>query len=198
MRYTGPKNKLARREGIDLGLKTSGSRAQRNLLKKIAVPPGQHGVSRRRGKLTDYSIQLREKQKLKRLYGISEKQMKNYFRRASRKIGNTADFLIQYLETRLDNIVYKLGFAPTRAAARQLVSHGHISVNSKRIDIPSYEVKINEPIGFVKDRSFPMPDIVIPSHLERKENEGKLTTCPKREDLPEVVNVQSVVEFYSR
>lgn len=207
MRYTGPKNRLARREGVDLGLKTVGSKAHKNLLKKIAVTPGQQGKSKRRRKMTDYGLQLRQKQKLKRTYGISEKQMKNYFKKGSRKIGNTGDFIIRYLETRLDNVVYRLGFTPTRAMARQLVSHGHIAVNSKKNNIPSYEVKIGDKISFVKVQSLTIPvvasmvaktDIIIPVYLVRKEEVGELKSYPQREDLSESSNIQSVVEFYSR
>lgn len=207
MRYTGPKNRLARREGVDLGLKTPGTKSHSNLLKRIAIVPGQHGVSRRRTKMTDYAVQLREKQKLKRIYGVSEKQMKNYFKKASKKIGNTAEYIVQYLEKRLDNIVYKLNFAPTRASARQLVSHGHISVNKKKVDIPSYEVKVGETIGFVKEKSLDIPlvsamvgktELIIPSFLDKKEKEGSLIADPQKTHMPEIVNTQLVVEFYSR
>lgn len=207
MRYTGPKNRLARREGVDLGLKTPGTKSHSNLLKRIAIVPGQHGVSRRRTKMTDYAVQLREKQKLKRIYGVSEKQMKNYFKKASKKIGNTAEYIVQYLEKRLDNIVYKLNFAPTRASARQLVNHGHISVNKKKIDIPSYEVKVGETIGFVNEKSLNMPlvsamtdktELIIPSFLDKKGEEGSLVADPQKTHMPEIVNTQLVVEFYSR
>lgn len=207
MRYTGPKNRLARREGVDLGLKTPGTKSHSNLLKRIAIVPGQHGVSKRRTKMTDYAVQLREKQKLKRIYGVSEKQLKNYFKKASRKIGNTAEYIIQHLEKRLDNIVYRLNFAPTRASARQLVAHGHIAVNKKKVTIPSYTVAVGETIGFVKEASLDIPAIVVmlnateltvPSFLEKKETEGVLIKDPQKEHMPQIVNTQLVVEFYSR
>jgi small subunit ribosomal protein S4 len=117
MRYTGPKNRLSRREGIDLGLKTPGSKSQASLLRRLNIIPGQHGGARSRKK-TDYGYQLREKQKMKRLYGITESKMSIYFATAKRITGNTADNLVQILERRLDNIVYRLGFAPTRAIAQ--------------------------------------------------------------------------------
>lgn len=207
MRYTGPKNRLARREGVDLGLKTPGSKSHSALLKRIAIVPGQHGVSKRRSKLTDYGVQLREKQKLKRIYGLSERQLKNYVKKASRKPGNSADHAIQYLERRLDNIVYRLNFAPTRAAARQLVAHGHIAVNKKKVTIPSYEVKIGEIVGFVKEQSLHIPgvasmldkkELITPPFLEKQAIEGKLIAPPQTQHLAEIVNTQLVVEFYSR
>lgn len=199
MRYTGPKNRLARREGVDLGLKTPGTKAHSHLLKKLAVIPGQHGTSRRKSKLTDYGIQLREKQKLKRIYGLSEKQMKNYFKKASRKVGNTADFLIQSLESRLDSVVYKLGLASTRASSRQLVAHGHIMINDKKVNIPSYKVAVGETVRLKKDQSRVLPtDVIIPSYLEFKEGKGKLLSVPTREIVQLPADIQLVVEFYSR
>lgn len=207
MRYTGPKNRLARREGVDLGLKTPGSKAHSNLLKRIAIVPGQHGVSKRRSKLTDYGIQLREKQKLKRIYGLSERQLKNYVKKANKKVGNTADHIMQYLERRLDNIVYKLNFAPTRASARQLVAHGHIAVNQKKVTIPSYEVKIGDIVRFAKEKSLRIPgvasilekkELITPSYLEKQAAVGKLISPPHTEHTAEIVNTQLVIEFYSR
>ncbi len=121
MRYTGPRNKIARREGVDLGLKTPGSKSHARLLKKLNILPGQHGIKGRK-KLSERGRQLREKQKLRFMFGITEKQLKKYFLQASEKKGNTAIFLSRFLELRLDNIVYRLGFAPTRPCARQLVS----------------------------------------------------------------------------
>src|SRR3989338_7083548 len=129
MRYTGPRNRIARREGIDLGFKTLGSKTHERLLKKLSVPPGQHGTRRRR-KLSDRARQLREKQKLRFLFQISEKQLKKYFNEASFKKGNTAIYLAKFLEKKLDNIIYRSGISPTRASARQLVVHGHIKVNN--------------------------------------------------------------------
>lgn len=207
MRYTGPKNRLARREAFDLGLKTPGGKSYSNLLRRLNIVPGQRqqsGLSKKR--LTEYGSQLREKQKLKRIYGITEKQMKNYFHKASKTVGNTADNLIQLLERRLDNIVYRLGFAPTRSSARQLVAHGHLLVNNKKVNIPSYLVNVNDIISFRKEKSMKIPyiaqmlekkDFILPSWLKREGPVGKLIGLPKKEDLKEMVNLQSVIEFYS-
>lgn len=205
MRYTGPKNRLARREGIDLSLKTSGSKSQSNLLKRLNVIPGQHGGGRMK-KLTDYGVQLREKQKLKRIYNITEKQMKNYFGKAKKTKGNTAESMIKFLEFRLDNVVYKLGLAPTRGAARQLVGHGHIAVNDKKVTIPSYQVKPNDAVT-IKESSAKIPyvalslsrkDIIIAPWLEREAITGKIVGSPNLETFKDDVNLQLVVEFYSR
>lgn len=206
MRLTGPKNRIARREGIDLGMKTIGSKSHANLLKKISVVPGQHGPSRR-PKMTDYGIQLREKQKMKRIYGLNERQMKNCFEKASKMTGNTAENLIQILERRLDNVIYKLGFAPTRPSARQLVSHGHVAVNGKKLSIASFVTSVGEQVSFNKDKSQKIPyiatnldkkDTILPKWLERKAFVGKIISLPQREDASEEVNLQLVVEFYSR
>jgi len=206
MRYTGPKNRLARREGIDLGLKTPGSKSYSNLTRKLNIIPGQQSDKYRK-KLTDYGIQLREKQKLKRLYGITEKQMKKYFREANRKLGNTAEILIQMLEQRLDNVIYRLALAPTRSSARQLVTHGHIKVNQQRVNIPSYLVKIGDIISFSQDKTLKIPyinqilekkDIIIPNWLARQGPAGKVLRVPKREDVKEDIDLQQVIEFYSR
>src|SRR3990167_5809965 len=124
-RYTGPKNRLARLEGIDLGLKTPGTKAHASLLRRLNVPPGQHGPRGSKRKVSDYGIQLREKQKVKRLYGLLERQFRNTFERAKKWKGNTGEKLLEFLERRLDSSVYRMGFAPTRTMARQLVSHGH-------------------------------------------------------------------------
>ncbi|MBM3283910.1 30S ribosomal protein S4, partial [Candidatus Gottesmanbacteria bacterium] len=135
-RYTGPRNRLARREGADLGLKTPGSAAQSSLLRRLKIIPGKH-AQRRIRKLSDYGLQLREKQKAKRIYGIMEKQFRKYFEKASKEKGNTGEMLLTLIERRLDNVLYRLGLAPTRAAARQFITHGHILVNEKKVNIPS-------------------------------------------------------------
>ncbi|MFQ5452108.1 MAG: 30S ribosomal protein S4 [Candidatus Paceibacterota bacterium] len=158
MRYTGPRNKLARREKIDLELKTAGSKAHSNLLRRINIPPGQHGTKRFRRR-TEYGSQLREKQKLKRIYGLTEKQLRGYFIKAERVTGNTADLLVSQLEMRLDNVIYKLGFTPTRPSARQLVNHGHVAVNGKKVTIPSYQVKSGDIITFHKQKTIKIPYI---------------------------------------
>lgn len=206
MRYIGPKNKLARREGIDLSLKTQGSKSQSNLLRRLNIPPGQHGTTRFR-KRTEYGKQLREKQKVKRTYGLTETQLKKYFELAQSELGNTAELLFAQLETRLDNIVYRLGLAPTRAAARQLVNHGHISVNDKKVTIPSYIVKIGDVVKFRKAKTEVIPYItsymaqseeMVPDWLSRKAAIGKITAKPTEVHVSADFNLQSVIEFYSR
>ncbi len=206
MRYTGPRNRLSRRENIDLGLKTPGSKSQANLLKKINILPGQHGTKGRR-KQSEHSRQLREKQKLRYTFDVNEKQLKRYFKIASRKRGNTAVFLSELLEERLDNVVYRLGFAPTRAAARQLVSHGHISVNNKRVSIASYRVSMKDVVGFYKDKSKKIPyidvyrtqnEVILPTWLEVKKDSGTMTGRPDSSLIDKQVNLRLVVEFYSR
>lgn len=206
MRYTGPKNKLARREGMDLSLKTPGSKSQSNLLKRINIIPGQHGASRRR-KPTDYGVQLREKQKLKRIYSVTERQMKKYFDDAKSRPGNTADHLIQNLERRLDNVIYRIGFAPTRASARQLISHGHILVNDKKMNIASFQVKSGGVVSMKREKTAKIPyistilekkDFIIPSWLERKGTLGNIKELPRAEHFGDEINLQLVVEFYSR
>ena len=206
MRYTGPRNRLARREGVDLGLKTSGSKAQASLLRRLNIKPGQKPNTRFR-KLTEYGQQLREKQKLQRMYGISEKQLKRYFTEANRQVGNTSHVLVQGLESRLDNAVFRLGFAPTRAAARQLVNHGHFLVNGKKANIPSFRVNTGDIITFKKDKTSKIPyvqemlarkDTTIPTWLERKATSGKVTGVPEVEAVGKEINLQAVIEFYSR
>jgi len=205
-RYLDSKCKLCRREGTKLFLKGERCYSPKcPIEKKQALPPGQHGVRRRR-KLSDFGVQLREKQKLKRLYGISEKQLKSYFARALKKKGDTGEVLLQLLETRLDNFVYRLGFVLSRSVARQLVSHGHISVEGKKVDIPSFEVKpgqtvalSSKAIGFdyVK-KSLADKEKTIPTWLEKKAAVGRMKRLPKREEVEADVDENLVVEFYSR
>ncbi len=206
MRYTGPKNRIARREGMDLGLKTPGSKSHARLLKKINLIPGQHGTRGRR-KISEWATQLREKQKLRFLFGVTEKQLKNYFKKSSAKKGNTALYVSQYLERRLDNVVYRLGFAPTRAAARQLVAHGHINVNDKKVKIPSYQLDVNDKISFFNDKSMKIPavekslankDIIVPSWLEKKAIAGKILALPTMEGIEQQINLRLIIEYYSR
>src|SRR5690606_5596443 len=144
-RYIGPKCKLSRREGVDLGLK-SPARALDSKC-KFEQKPGQHGPVAKRGKLSDYAVQLREKQKVKRIYGLLERQFRNYYAKAATRRGNTGEILLQLLETRLDNVVYRMGFAVTRAQARQLVSHKGIVVNGKNVNLPSFTVKPGDEIS---------------------------------------------------
>lgn len=206
MRYTGPRNRLSRREGIDLGLKTPGSKSHASLLKKLSVLPGQHGTRGRR-KVSEHGKQLREKQKLKFMYGVSESQMKSYFKKAKRRTGNTGLYMSQYLERRLDSIVYRLGFAPTQAAARQLISHKHIKVNEKMMSIPSYQAVVGDVISFAHDKTAKLPvvensmarkDLIMPDWVERQGLNGKLVKDPSSDIIEKQINVRLVIEFYSR
>lgn len=193
MRYTGPKDRLSRREGIDL----FGKGAK---LTRLNVPPGMHGHKGTR-KISDYRRQLREKQKAKRIYGVTEKQFKAYVNH-SQKSKN----LLELLEKRLDNVVYRLGFAPTRPAARQLVSHRHILVDSKAVNIPSYQVKPDQTIALdPKAQHIPEikrlieeDDIKTPNWLKRKAVIGKITRLPSKEDVIEPISEQEIIEYYSR
>jgi len=206
MRYLGPKNRISRREGVDLELKTVGSKSHARLLKKLNVPPGQHGL-RKRKKVSERGTQLREKQKLRYMFGISETQLKNYFKNASLKKGNTASYLSYSLESRLDNIVFHLGFAPTRAASRQLITHGHISVNKKKLSIPSYKVRVGDEISFVNEKTTKIPyvesclenkDIILPVWLEKKSIIGKLISKPTQDVIEKLINLRLIIEYYSR
>ena len=192
-RYTGPKRRLSRREGIPLT-----SKDVKALERKGAVPPGQIGTRRRTKKLSEYGIQLREKQKAKRLFGLMEKQFRGYFVKASKVKGETGTTLLRLLETRLDNIVYKLGLAKSRAGARQFVSHGHITVDGKKINIPSYNVKQEQIVALSSKLSDNIQDITLPEWLERKATVGKVLRYPNREEMEQSVNEQLIVEFYSR
>ncbi len=206
MRHIGPKNRLARREGIDLGLKTPGTKSHANLLKKVNVPPGQHGAGRMR-KMSERGRQLRETQKLKYIFGLSTKQLKRYFIMAVKKTGNTGLFMSQFLEKRLDNIIFRLGFAPTRAAARQLVAHKHISVNEKPVSIPSMQLRPGDTVGFLNESSQKIPfiekalsnkDIILPVWLERKAVAGKLLSEPTSELIEKQIILRLVIEYFSR
>jgi len=197
-RYIGPKNKLSRREGMDLFGKG-------NKLRRATIPPGQHGPKGSR-RPSDYGVRLREKQKTRRIYGTIEKQFRGYFEKAKKVPGKTGEVLLQLLETRLDNVVYRLGFTPTRFMARQLVSHGHILVDGKKLDIPSYQVKVGQLIALSeKALSIPQvklrlenPEILPPAWLSRQAHVGKVSTLPNREAIDTPINEQLIVEFYSR
>ncbi|PIY72172.1 30S ribosomal protein S4 [Candidatus Roizmanbacteria bacterium CG_4_10_14_0_8_um_filter_33_9] len=206
MRHIGPKNRIARKEGIDLGLKTPGTKTHANLLKKINIPPGQHGTSRRR-KVSERGKQLHETQKLKYIFGTNMGQMKGYFKKAVKKTGNTGLFLSQFLEKRLDNIVFRLGFAPTRASARQLVNHGHIKVNDKKVSIASYQVKSSDIISFLDEKSIKIPaiekslsnkEMILPSWLEKKGIVGKVTSEPTSDLIEKQILLRLVIEYFSR
>lgn len=200
-RYLGPKHKLCRAEGVAIcGLTTC------PVVKKNAGPPGQHSQKGRR-KLSEYGIQLREKQKVKRMYGVLERQFEKYFNIANKKKESTGEALLKILETRLDNVIYRLGLARTRPQARQLVSHGHVSVNGKKVTIPSFNVKIGDIIQlkdktssleFIKKLVEENKDSGMPIWLERKATVGKIKSMPKREDIVAEINERLIVEFYSR
>jgi len=200
-RYTGPKHKLARREGVNILEKASASFERR-----LNVLPGVQSRKGRR-KTSEYGLQLREKQKLKRIYNVLEKQFRNYVFAAQKKKESTVDALLEVLESRLDNVVYRLGFAKTRNQARQYVSHGHILVNGKKVDIPSYNVKAGEVIEVTQNllknevikAGFDVEqDFQLPSFLERNKTKGKVLKLPDREEIANPVDYQLVIEFYSR
>lgn len=204
-RYTGPKNRLARREGIDLGMKTVGSKSHASLLRRLNTPPGMHGQRGRR-KISDYGLQLREKQKVKRLYGMMERQFRRFFAMAKKWKGNTGDKFLQFLERRLDNTVYRMGLAPTRVMARQLVSHGHVTVDGEKVTIPSYLTNPNQVVT-LKAKSLEIPAVKkmledktvnLPEWVERKGPVGKVLRLPERKDIADDINEQLIIEFYSR
>ncbi|WP_308634516.1 30S ribosomal protein S4 [Paenibacillus silvisoli] len=197
-RYTGPKFKLSRRLGISL----SGTGKEL----KRAFPPGQHGPGQRK-KMSGYGIQLQEKQKLRHMYGVNEKQFRNLFDKASKLKGIAGENFMALLESRLDNLVYRLGFANSRAGARQLVSHGHVTVNGKKVDIASYTVQTGDVIG-LRERSRALKSIkealagrnFLPNYLEFNDAavEGKYVRLPERAELPQEIDEKQIVEFYSR
>jgi small subunit ribosomal protein S4 len=198
-RYTGPKHRLSRKEGVNLSDKTSQS-----LIRRLNIPPGVHG-KKRKSRLSEYGLQLREKQKAKTTYGILEKQFKGIVFSVQKKKGDTKELIISLLETRLDNVVYRLGFAKTRYMSRQLVSHGHVLVNGKKLTIPSYQVKVDDVIT-LSDKMQKNPKIL--EILEEKQEtlpflkkqgvSGKLERMPKKEDLQVPFDLQLIIEYYSR
>ena len=200
-RYTGPKSRIARKFGEPVF-------GPDKHLDRKNFPPGQHGANKKRKKTSEYGIQLREKQKAKYTYGILERQFRNTFEKASRKKGVTGEVLLQMLEARLDNTVYRLGIAPTRASARQLVSHRHITVNGDVINVPSYQLKPGDIIG-VREKSKSLETIVgsltgrnyskLP-WLEWDDTQmaGKFMSVPERSDIPENIKEQLIVELYSK
>ncbi|RMA78427.1 30S ribosomal protein S4 [Umboniibacter marinipuniceus] len=204
-RYIGPKCKLARREGTDLFLK-SGVRPLESKC-KLETAPGVHGA--RRGRLSDYGVQLREKQKVRRMYGILEKQFRSYYKEAARRKGNTGENLLQLLECRLDNVVYRIGYGSTRAESRQLVSHKAITVNGKTVNIPSFQVKEGDVVA-VREKS--KKQLRIAQALELAANrgtnewievdatkmEGTFKRLPERIDLSADINESLIIELYSK
>jgi len=207
-REIGSVCRFCRREGVKLYLKGERCFSTKCAIEKRKYAPGQHGRLRR-GKLTGYGMQLREKQKVKRIYGLLEKQFKKFFNIASRKKGITGETLLQLLERRLDNVVYRMGFALSRPHARQLVRHRHFMVNGKVVDIPSYQVKVGDVIG-IKERSRDIAPIqsaveanktkVFPKWLEvdLENKTGKILALPSRQDIDYSVEESLIVEFYSR
>ena len=205
-RYTGPKCKLSRREGTDLFLKS----ARRSLDTKCKLDsrPGQHGAKSTR--ISEYGTQLREKQKIRRMYGVLERQSRNYFDKAITKRGATGEVLLQMLESRLDNVVYRMGFASTRAEARQLVSHKAIEVNGKNVNLPSYAVKPGDQVAIVeKSRnqlriqesltlSAEMDLAPAWIEIDAKKFAGTIKALPERSDLPSDINESLIVELYSK
>ena len=199
-RYTGPTSRIARKFGDPIF-------GPDKVLAKKSYPPGQHGTQKRRGKQSEYGIQLAEKQKAKYTYGILEKQFSNLFKEALRRKGVTGENLLKMCEVRLDNIVYRLGIAPTRRAARQLVTHKHINVNGKNCNIPSYSLKIGDLIS-VRERSKSLE--VVSNSLKYNSNKmewlefnsetmiGKLVSTPERSQIPENIKEQLIVELYSK
>jgi small subunit ribosomal protein S4 len=199
-KYTGAKHKLARKVGVNILDKESGS-----LQRRLNIPPGQHGRKRKK-RLSEFGAQLREKQKAKITYGILEKQFSNLVKKVSKQKGETGELILSLLETRLDNIVYRLGFAKSRFQARQFVNHRHILVNDRRVNIPSYQVKVNDVVSVIpllqnnpqllkaledrEDKGSPF--------LKRQGMSGKLLRLPRREDVETLFDLQPIIEYYSR
>ena len=199
-RYTGPKNKLSRKIGEDLGLKTNALKVAR----RLTIKPGMHGAKSKR-KLSDFGIQLQEKQKMKYIYGILEKQLRKLFDEASKNPTATGAALLSLLERRLDNVVYRLGWAGTRAQARQLVAHDHILVNGKKMNVPSYIVTVNDLITLsTSGAKVPFASKAAKegtsqtAWLEQKGGAAKVSRFPERSDVTEMIEEQLVVEYYSR
>jgi small subunit ribosomal protein S4 len=206
-RYIGPTCKLARREGMDLNLKSPARGLDSKC--KLNQPPGQHGDSRRQ-RLSDYALQLREKQKVRRMYGVLERQFRNYYKEAARIKGATGENLLQLLESRLDNVVYRMGFAVTRAQARQLVSHKSVTVNGKVVNIASYQVKAEDRVA-IREKARKQLRIQEAISLSREldlvpawvdvdfdKMEGVFKGAPDRDDLPPDINESLIVELYSK
>lgn len=204
-RYHGPVGKISRRLGI--GITDKGQR----ILSKRPFPPGQHGPGARRRQVSDYGIQLMEKQKARYMYGVLERQFRRLFEQASRRSGITGEYLLSLLERRLDNVVYRLGLATTRAQARQLVNHGHITVNGRKTNIPSFTVKVGHVIAVRPEsrRRTYFKNLVDSGELKRyqtpdwlqlnaTELTGQVVALPRREDAEPGINEQLIVEFYSR
>ncbi|HEY8997305.1 MAG TPA: 30S ribosomal protein S4 [Edaphobacter sp.] len=208
-RYTGPVCRLCRRDGTKLFLKGAKCFSEKCPVEKRNFPPGQHGQSKKQKKVVGYGLQLREKQKAKRIYFTLEGQFRAYYEKASNKTGVTGDLLLQQLETRLDNVAYRLGIAQSRRQARQLVRHGHLQVNGRKVNIPSFQCKVGDEIA-VREGSKSLP--ILASALDfasgqrsvtwidinRENLSGKILSLPKREEIQLPVNEQLIVELYSK
>jgi small subunit ribosomal protein S4 len=207
-RYTGPVCRLCRREGMKLFLKGAKCFTDKCPIEKRNFAPGQHGKDRK-AKIVGYGLQLREKQKAKRIYFTLEKQFRNYFENAARATGVTGERLLQQLECRLDNVVYRLGYATSRRQARQLVRHGHVQVNGRKVNIPSFQVSVGEEIA-VREKSRKLIQVEgakdFASHqpapawltVDRDAYTGRVAALPKREDINLPLNEQLIVELYSK
>jgi small subunit ribosomal protein S4 len=207
-RYTDPVCRLCRREGMKLFLKGTKCFSDKCPIEKRNFAPGQHGKDRK-AKIVGYGLQLREKQKTKRIYFTQEGQFRSYFEKAARSKGVTGEILLQQLERRLDNVVYRLGFGMSRRQARQLVRHGHVAVNGRKVNIPSYQVSVGEEIA-IRENSRKLPILEqakefashqnSPSWLEidRDNYKGRVLSLPKREEIQMPVNEQLIVELYSK
>lgn len=205
-RYTGPSCRLCRREGQKLFLKGERCYGSKCAIDRRAYAPGQHGQNRK-GKLSNYGLQLREKQKAKRFYGVLETQFRNYFEKAAKKKGVTGETLLVFLETRLDNVIFRMGFASSRKEARQLVNHNHFTVNGKKVNIPSYQVETGDVIK-VKEKSTSSPkfkeikDMAISTPawiaVDTDKLEGKVIALPRREEIDTPIAEHLIVELYSK
>ena len=204
-RYTGPACKLCRREGTKLFLKGERCLTEKCSIERRSYPPGQHGRGRR-GRTSEYLVQLREKQKARRYYGVMEKQFRGYYDKANRKTGVTGENLLRLLEKRLDNVIYRMGFGASRAQARQLVRHGHFQVNGRRVTIPSYQVRPGDEITLHHNRSEELirnaTELVasVPGWLEADHDKiaGKVVREPERDEMDVPVQEQLIVELYSK
>ncbi len=208
-RYTGPVCRLCRREGDKLFLKGKRCFTEKCAIERKGYPPGEHGTTRRRRRQSEYATQLREKQKVKRIYGVGEKQFRTMFEKAARVKGITGDNLLIQLESRLDNLVYRLGFAPSRKAARQLVRHRHVTVNGATLDIPSYQVSPGEEIAIsAEGQDIPVVREAVADRkgkdplswlgVDYEAHSGRMLERPSRADIPLAVQEQLIVELYSK
>ena len=208
-RYTDPVCRLCRREGMKLFLKGERCYTEKCAIEKRNFPPGQHGQSKKQKKVVGYGLQLREKQKAKRIYFTLETQFRAYYQKASNKTGVTGELLLQQLETRLDNVAYRLGFALSRRQARQLVRHGHVQVNGRKVNIPSFQCKVGDEIAIregskalvilEESKNFASGQRAVQwLDINRDNLSGKVLALPKREDVNLPVNEQLIVELYSK